>query len=177
MTPNCGRSDRRGIRIMALITVGVVSDTHCSGMADLPPELVKGLAHVDVIVHAGDYTGKKLIDDLQGLGTFRGVHGNMDPPAVRNILPEREVLQLGGKRIGLVHGWGAPVGLQKRALDCFSDVAAVIYGHSHMAGSEVIDGVLMFNPGSACGKFPALRKTYGVLRVEETIGSEIVTIG
>ena len=162
---------------MVPIRVGVVSDTHCSGVADLPAELVRALANVDLIVHVGDYTGKKLVDDLQGLGAFRGVYGNMDPPAVRVVLPEKEVLELGGKRIGLVHGWGAPVGLQKRALDCFSDVDAVLYGHSHMARSEVVDGVLVLNPGSGSGSFPARRKTYGVLVIEETIRSEIVTIG
>lgn len=162
---------------MVPIRVGVISDTHCSGVADLPPELVEGLKRVDLIVHVGDYTGKKLVDDLQGLGAFRGVYGNMDPPAVRTILPEKEVVELGGKRIGLVHGWGSSTGLQKRALDCFSDVDAVLYGHSHMARSEVVDGVLVFNPGSASGRFPALRKTYGVLLVEETIQSEIITIG
>jgi uncharacterized protein len=162
---------------MVPIRVGVISDTHCSGADDLAPELVEDLAHVDLIVHVGDYTGKKLVDDLRGLGEFRGVYGNMDPPAVRSVLPEREVVELGGKRIGLVHGWGSPIGLQTRALDCFSDVDAVVYGHSHMARSEVVDGVLAFNPGSASGRFPALRKSYGVLIIEETIQSEIVTIG
>ena len=157
--------------------MGVISDTHCSGIGDLPPELVEGLTHVDLIVHVGDYTGKKLVDDLQGLGEFRGVYGNMDPPAVRTILPEKEVVEVGGKRIGLVHGWGAAAGLQKRALGCFSNVDAVLYGHSHTASSEVIDGVLVFNPGSASGRFPAARKTYGVLLVDEAIEGKIVTIG
>ena len=162
---------------MAPTRVGVVSDTHCSGMADLPPELIDGLALVDLIVHVGDYTGKKLVDDLRDFGVFKGVYGNMDPPAVRMILPEKEVVEVGGKRIGLVHGWGSPAGLQERALECFSDVDAVLYGHSHMAGSEVVGGVLVFNPGSANGRFPALRKTYGVLLIDQTIRSEIVTIG
>jgi predicted phosphodiesterase len=35
---------------------------------------------------------------------------------------------------------------------------------------------LFFNPGSASGKFPAMRKTYGILTIEESIDWRVVTI-
>jgi putative phosphoesterase len=162
---------------MREIRLGVLSDTHVSSMADLPAEIVEGLRHVDRILHAGDYTGMKLVDDLRLLGDFRGVCGNMDPLAVRGVLPEKDVVEVNGRRLGLVHGWGAPLGLQRRALGCFSDVDAVIYGHSHMAKSEDVDGVLLFNPGSATGRFPALGKTYGILTIGNAIRGEIVAVG
>ena len=63
--------------------IGVLSDTHASGIEQLPEKLVESLREVDLIIHLGDFTGKGLLSDLRGLGDFRGVSGNMDSPAVR----------------------------------------------------------------------------------------------
>ncbi len=42
----------------------------------------------------------------------------------------------------------------------------IIYGHSHQAGSEVVRGALMFNPGAA-------RSSYGILTVDKELKTEI----
>jgi len=156
--------------------IGVVSDSHVSKIDQLPPKLVDGLKEVDLIIHLGDYTGKELLDGLRGLGDFRGVFGNMDPSSVRAELPEKEVIEANGKRLGLIHGWGAPWGIHKKIKDRFSGVDAVLYGHTHIAKIETVGGILFFNPGSAMGRFPALRKTYGILVIEESLQGEIITI-
>ena len=156
--------------------IGVVADTHISRFDQLPPKLVDSLKEVDLIVHLGDYTGKELLDALRGLGDFRGVFGNMDTSAVRAELPEKEVVDVNGKRLGLVHGWGAPWGMHKKIKELFKGVDAVLYGHTHMAKNELVEGILFFNPGSATGRFPALRKTYGILVIEESLQGEIITI-
>jgi len=158
------------------VKVGVVSDTHVSRIDQLPPKLVDGLKEVDLIIHLGDYTGKELLDSLRGLGDFRGVFGNMDSSSVRAELPEKEVIEANGKMLGLIHGWGAPWGIHKKIKDRFEGVDAVLYGHTHIAKIETVGGILFFNPGSATGRFPALRKTYGILVIEESLQGEIITI-
>jgi len=157
--------------------IGVVSDTHVSRIDQLPTRLIDSLKEVDLIVHLGDYTGRELLDGLRRLGDFRGVFGNMDTSAVRAELPEKEVMDVNGKRLGLIHGWGAPWGIHKKIKDRFKGVDAVLYGHTHMAKNELVDGILFFNPGSATGRFPALRKTYGILVIEESLQGEIIAIG
>jgi len=156
--------------------IGVVSDTHVSRIDQLPPRLVDSLKEVDLIVHLGDYTGKELLDGLRGLGDFRGVFGNMDTLAVRAELQEKEVVDVNGKRLGLIHGWGAPWGIHKKVRARFKGVDAVLYGHTHMAKNELVEEILFFNPGSAMGKFPALHKTYGILVIEESLHGEIIVI-
>lgn len=156
--------------------VAVLSDTHMPSIEQLPARLVSELKAVDLIVHLGDYTGTALLDELRSLGEFRGVRGNMDPPSFTSLLPDTEVLEIGGKRLGLIHGWGAPWGLQKRVRGRFKQVDAILYGHTHLAASDTVDDTAFFNPGSATGKFPAMRKTYGILTIGESLDWRVVTI-
>jgi len=156
--------------------IGVLSDTHVLEIGQLPEGLVRCLAEVDLIVHLGDYTGKEVLDGLRRLGDFRGVRGNMDPVSIRQELPETDVLEVEGKRIGLIHGWGPPFGMEEKVRSRFSDVDAILYGHTHMPANQVQDGVLLFNPGSATGRFPAVRMTYGILCVMDSIRGEIVGV-
>lgn len=156
--------------------IGVISDTHVSGIEELPQGLVETLKNMDIIVHLGDYTGKGLLDGLRELGDFHGVCGNMDPLSIKMALPEKEVLEIGGKRIGLIHGSGAPWDLATRVRGQFLDVDAVLYGHSHVACSETLEGVLCVNPGSATGKFPANGETFGILTVSDDIEGEIIAL-
>lgn len=156
--------------------IGVISDTHVSRIDQLPIKLIDALKNVDLIVHLGDYTGIELLEGLKGLGDFQGVFGNMDPLAIRAELPEKDIIDIDSKRLGLIHGWGAPTGIQERVKSSFKDVGAILYGHTHIAMNEVIDGILFFNPGSATGKFPALQKTYGILITEDSLQGEIITI-
>jgi predicted phosphodiesterase len=87
------------------------------------------------------------------------------------------VLDLNGKKVGLIHGWGPPSGMRERVSEQFKGVDAILYGHTHTPDNVFIEGVLFFNPGSASGKYPAIRRTYGILSIEESIHGEIITIG
>jgi len=161
---------------MPTVKIGVISDTHVSRIAELPPELVAALKQMGMVVHLGDFTGLQLVEDLRRLGRFRGVRGNMDLPFLRLTLPEVDILEVGGKRIGLIHGWGAPTGLEERVRERFDKMDAILYGHSHIPKSEVKDGTLLFNPGSATGKYPAPYKSYGILTIDEDIRAEIIRL-
>lgn len=156
--------------------IGVISDTHVSRIDQLPKRLIDSLKEVDLIVHLGDYTGIELLEGLRELGSFQGVFGNMDPLAIRAELPEKDVIDVDGKRLGLIHGWGAPTGIHEKIRGHFKGVDAILYGHTHMAMNKAIGDVLFFNPGSATGKFPALQKTYGILVIEDSLRGEIITI-
>ena len=48
----------------------------------------------------------------------------------------------------------------------FGELDVIVYGHSHKALNEVIDGVLLFNPGIA-------RSSYGILTIGEEVLGEI----
>ncbi len=156
----------------------VISDTHTDSIDSLPSTLLDELSHADLIIHAGDFTGKKLVDDLRKLGKLRGVYGNIDGPNVRRELPEIDTIEAGGFRIGVNHPaeGGSPTNIEQRIRRKFQNVQAIVHGHSHRTKNEVKDGVLWFNPGSATGKFPALKKSYGILTVESVIRGEILDL-
>jgi putative phosphoesterase len=100
------------------------------------------------------------------------VRGNRDL-ALR--LPLDRELTFEGVRLGLTHGHGGlfdyareklinivlgnyPMRSLRQVRARFGSVQAVIFGHSHRPVNFVMNGVLMFNPGSLG---PAYRKPYG----------------
>ncbi len=158
--------------------IGALSDSHASSLAELPTKMVEELRHVDLIVHVGDYTSRQMLEDLRSLGPFRGVAGNMDGLSIRAELPDRDIIEVQGRRIGLIHGSGAPTGLARRVRQQFPrDIDVIIYGHSHVPNEETVDGVLLFNPGSATGRWPARYASFGILTVDERgVRAEIVPV-
>jgi putative phosphoesterase len=102
------------------------------------------------------------------------VAGNMDDHLASQSLPSREIIQAEGARIGLIHGWGAPVGLAGRVAKEFDRVAAIVFGHSHRPHNAVKNGVLLFNPGSVSRGIMG-SGTAGILTVEGgRVSGEIV---
>jgi uncharacterized protein len=156
----------------------VISDTHTDSIDKLPRKLVDELGMADLIIHSGDFTDKQLVDDLRKLNKLRGVYGNIDGPDVRRELPEIDTVETEGFKIGLNHPaeGGSPMTIEQRIRKKFEGVDVIIHGHSHRTKNEVKDGVLWFNPGSATGKFPALRKTYGILTLDKEIHGEIIEL-
>jgi len=160
------------------LKIGILSDSHVYDLDDLQKEAVNLLEGMDLIVHAGDYTGKEFVDKLRNLGNFKGVYGNMDPFNVREELPENIVLELKGFKVGVTHPseGGSPFGLENRVGRKFEQVDAIIFGHTHSPKNEVINGILYFNPGSITGKFPARHKTFGVLEIDKEMKGKIVKL-
>lgn len=156
----------------------VISDTHTDSIEQLQRRLVEEVRAADLTIHSGDFTDKQLVDDLRRIGRFRGVYGNIDGPDVRRELPEIDTVEAEGFRIGVNHPaeGGSPMTIEQRIRKKFDRVNVIIHGHSHRTKNETKDGVLWFNPGSATGKFPALRKTYGILTLDKEIHGEIVEL-
>lgn len=149
--------------------IGVLSDTHISSFAELPDKILTSLAEVDMIIHAGDFTAKNVLDGLKQLGEVTAVCGNMDSNELKRLLPEKEVLTVGGKRLGVTHGWGSPYGIEDRVSSLFGNVDIIVFGHSHQSKNEVINGILFFNPGQA-------RNSFGILTIDEKVKGEIIRV-
>jgi putative phosphoesterase len=156
----------------------VISDTHTDSIDNLPRRVLDDLSGADMVIHAGDYTGKRLLDALRKIGPFRGVYGNIDGPEIRKELPAIDIILAEGFMIGVNHPaeGGSPLTLEQRLRPKFSGVQAIIHGHSHRTKNDLRDGILWFNPGSATGKFPATKKTYGILTLDKEIRGEIISL-
>jgi putative phosphoesterase len=147
--------------------IGVLSDSHVKSLDALPKQLMETLDAVDLIVHAGDFTALQVYEDLKQLGEIKAVRGNMDNEDIRGLLPETEQLVIEGKKVGVVHGFGAPWGIEERVREKFDDVDVIIFGHSHVTKNETIKGVYFFNPGQA-------KHSCGILEIGETVEGTII---
>lgn len=159
--------------------IGVISDTHIPDRSGhIPQPVMDAFKHVDLIVHAGDFVNLGAIDELRlACPKIVGVAGNMDSPEVVEKFRAKEVFEISGFKFGLMHGYGAPVNLIKLLKDAFNaekpDV--IIFGHSHKAMNQFVDGVLFFNPGSATDSVPE-GASYGIIEINGKINAKIVKI-
>jgi putative phosphoesterase len=161
--------------------IGVISDTHIPKQAEqLPPELLEEFSKFAFIIHAGDFEDLKTLKDLQKINRVIAVPGNMDPKEIKDQLKHKEIINVDHHKIGVIHGWGDPHKLTKTVLQEFRDdgVHCIIFGHSHQAFNEVIDGILMFNPGSPTDNIFAHFKSYGILETSpDGIKGQIIRLG
>jgi putative phosphoesterase len=161
------------------VQIAIISDTHLPrGERRLPRECLDRLRAAELIVHAGDLVRLSVLRELERLGPVVAVHGNVDDPAVRAVLPAQTVLETTGVRIGIVHDGGASQGRLPRLRARFPDTAAVIFGHSHLPLHEQDgDGFQIFNPGSPIERRRAPHCTMGIAHVEDgRVTFELVTL-
>jgi uncharacterized protein len=153
-----------------VIRVGVVADTHCPEFLDrLPDQLFERLRGVDLIIHAGDVAGPGGEETLRRLGEIAPVEAvRGDHDVALTGLPLSRELTIAGKRIAIVHSnrtrlieepvtflgtitlgrlWPNP-GHRRWLRRQFPEADVIIYGHTHVAAAEELDGALLFNPGA-----------------------------
>jgi putative phosphoesterase len=149
------------------VRLAIISDTHLpKGGRAIPPACLERLAAADAILHAGDFTATEVLRGLEALGPpVHAVHGNVDGPDVRQLLPEVRALDLDGVRIVMVHDAGPADGRLKRLRRRFPDADAVVFGHSHRPLHETGDGLQIFNPGSPTDRRSAPQHTMGMAEV------------
>jgi hypothetical protein len=158
------------------VKIGVISDTHLTSCDDRLTRLLKDhFRDADLILHAGDLVDLRVLDAFVGK-EVKAVCGNMDLPSVRQSLPKKLVLNVNNYKVGLIHGWGMPFGIERKLLKEIGNVDCLVYGHTHRATNAVKDGVLFFNPGSATDTRFASRNSVGMLEIGEGIRGEIIEL-
>lgn len=139
----------------------VVSDSH--GVTKELGELKKRHQHeVDLMIHCGD---SQLMADDRNMDGFVAVRGNCDSD-IRYPMDRLEVVA--GKKVYVTHGHKYSVkislmSLNYRAIELEADI--VCFGHSHVLGAEMINGILFLNPGSILLPRELRKKTYVILDV------------
>ena len=145
-----------------MATIGIVADTHVpQRLPRLPQNLAAALRGVDMILHAGDINTRQVLIELAEIAPVQAVAGNGD--LFGHGLPLTRVIEVEGKRIGLVHGHGGwakylagkvrdQLGYREEYYlniveKSFGAVDAIVFGHTHRPHCEVRSGVLLFNPG------------------------------
>jgi putative phosphoesterase len=171
--------------------IGVISDTHISGQAQaLVANLRNHFAGVELILHAGDLSTLRVIAELEEIAPVEAVQGNIEHEEVIRALPIKRRVRIRNSLIGLVHilgehgrmwdphnkAWGTQIAEEARRE--FPDAQCVVFGHTHHPYNEWIGGQLLFNPGSATGRWPATAATIGLLEIGDdgTISGHIIPI-
>jgi hypothetical protein len=158
------------------VKIGVLSDTHISGFdQNLKQVINENFSDADLIFHAGDLIDLRVLE-MFGDKEIRAVCGNMDNARARQELPEQLIMDVNGFKIGLIHGWGAPGGMEKKLLNKLGKLDCIVFGHTHYPVNQKIDGVYFFNPGSAVDKRFAPCRSVGVLDVGDEITGRIIMI-
>ena len=159
--------------------IGLISDTHIPDRAkEIPEKVFEAFSEVDLIMHAGDLTSPKVIDDLEQIAPVMAIQGNMD--RAKGIdLPAAKVIEAQGLKIGIVHGEVYPRADTQQLVYLAKelDVDILVSGHSHQPKIEQTDGVLLLNPGSPI--VPRLAdRTVMILEInDKKVDVEIIKIG
>jgi putative phosphoesterase len=154
----------------------LVGDTHIRTWEQAHPELARLVRSADLALHAGDWTHLDTVAGFQAEAKRSVVvHGNSDPPELRQALPYREIVEVEELRIGLIHpSWGREEFPSERLLPDFKPeevgrVDVICFGHFHVTLDEVVDGMRFVNGGQGYPSF-LVPGTVAWLRVS---GSEL----
>jgi putative phosphoesterase len=142
--------------------IAVISDTHMSGgRRQLPAACVGAIQGSQLLIHAGDVMTAAALAEMEAIGPpVVAVAGNMDPPGMR--LPPTATVHTPGGAILVVHDSGPAGGRMRRLRRLYPEVAAVVFGHSHIPLHEQEEGFQIFNPGSPTERRRSPHHTMGM---------------
>ena len=149
------------------ITLGVISDTHIPDRARRLNACVNPIfqeAGVVAILHAGDVSTPRVLQQLEEIAPVYATRGNRDWLLLRH-LPLTIQLTFNSVTIGITHGHG---NLREYLIDrmkyimggyhldmftprltaTFPEARVIIFGHTHRTLNHWLNGQLLFNPGS-----------------------------
>ncbi|MPY11912.1 metallophosphoesterase family protein [Arthrobacter bussei] len=134
-----------------VLRLTLLADTHLPKRAKvLPDEVWDAVGSADVVVHAGDWTGTGLLDELEeGARRLIACYGNNDGADLRSRLPLVARAELEGVRLAVVHETGQSQGREARMAALHPDTDVLVFGHSHIPWDTTAPGGLrLLNPGS-----------------------------
>ena len=166
--------------------LGIISDTHLSetGKRSIPTNVLDLFRGVDFIIHAGDFTARRALMDLEAVAPVVGVRGNNDPAHLQ--LPYTRRINVEGVVLGLCHGDrggqhsigsadqfagnGITVANALGSFEFEDDDNCLIFGHSHNPLSvwhrHEEREILLFNPGSPTDKRWGPKYGCGILTID-----------
>ena len=149
--------------------IGLISDTH----GQFREGIREALRGVSLILHAGDVGGSGILRDLREIAPVQAVYGNVDDrhdPALANALE----LTVHGVSIHVSHGHELGSPTPQGMLRAYpADI--VMFGHTHRAVIERLDGRLAVNPGAAGPQRFKLKPSVARLTIAES-GPEVEII-
>jgi len=158
--------------------IGVISDTHIPDRGKrIPLEVIRGFQQVELIIHAGDICGNFVLDELKAIAPVKAVVGNTDGQELKKWLPYKNIIDIKGFKIGIIHGDGGKrSNTRQRVVDAFKNdqVNCIVFGHTHQAYNKVNKNILLFNPGSPTDKRKNIYYSYGLLNIKNIIESKII---
>lgn len=138
--------------------IAILADTHNL----LRPEIVEILKTCEVILHGGDISSRRILDELKQIAPVYVVRGNNDKEWAEGMAEELDIT-LFGLRIYMVHN-------KKHRKENLAGTDLFIYGHSHKYEERTVDSVLFLNPGSCGPRRFRQPVTMAVLKVWEDTG-------
>ena len=124
----------------------VVSDSH--GRNDNLKKTIQKVSPIDMMLHLGDVEMEpEKLKEMAGCKVYC-VSGNND---FLLDYPKEEIIEIGKHKVFMTHGhrFRISYGLEMLAAEAKKRGAdTVLYGHTHVVSSKIVDGVLMLNPGS-----------------------------
>ena len=129
----------------------ILSDTH--GNAKAVSDLLPRIAENDFVIHLGDGAGDMRETRALYPDKVYAIGGNCD---FSSVLPQEGELEVEQIKIFYCHGhrYGVKDGREKLAAEAKCRGCKVaLYGHTHIAMIDEIDGVTLVNPGAL--RYPA----------------------
>jgi len=129
--------------------IGLLSDTHCT----FDNKLHEFFQGVDEIWHAGDFGDISVSNAISAIKPLRGVYGNCDGSALRQVHPNIQIFDLEGLKFLMIHIGGYPRRYDNRALQLINAHRPDVFicGHSHIL--KVVNdrslNMMCINPGAA----------------------------
>jgi len=135
-----------------------MSDTHND--REVITQVISQNTDVDAIFHCGDSELAYTAPELQKVYKVRG---NCDHDV---NFPTEVIEEIEGKRIFMTHGHlfnvkSSLTALSYKAREVQADVT--LFGHSHVLGVELVDGILYVNPGSLLLPRGHKEKSYAII--------------
>ena len=146
----------------------VISDTH--GDFETLYETVRRNESADQFIHLGD--GENEFYDVQSSfydKPFIFIKGNND----WGNYPQCLVTELGGRKFYMCHGHRFERARLKEYLSATAvsnGCSIALFGHTHIPLNETVNGVLLFNPGSAALPRGGNPPTYGIITIDNNGG-------
>ena len=165
--------------------IAVISDSHDHHNNILKAVSIMNEKNVDALIHCGDFVApfvKRWFDNLNSniKENFFGVFGNNDGEKIglKNVLGQickigglELIKEFDGKRIYATH---MPIQGTLDALASSGKFDIILSGHTHEVVNKKVNGVLIINPGEACGYLTG-KATFGIIDTD-IMEAEIINL-